>query len=269
VGCVVLFAVALSGPAAAKPQTVTIDEAVPFSSSQLADAVALRAGDVSLTIHVARQGDALKVEVGGSSQVVVVDLADPEAAVRVVAMVVVALGAEPPALAPPGMDVVTPAPAVVAPAVAVVAPVPTVSRFAVRGMVGLWRLDDREDVTAYTGAVAYRFAPALRLAASVTSQNRITHEPGRWTIVRLGLEALQYEPFGIEGGLLVVPDAFGPVPGAYADAHYYLALGSHVRLVGTVGAHWMKVDQIYCEDPCAFKSETRSAYLHGGLEWRL
>jgi len=31
----------------------------------------------------------------------------------------------------------------------------------------------------------------------------------------------------------------------------------------------MKVDQIYCEEPCAFKSETRSAYLRGGLEWRL
>jgi len=268
VGCVVLFAVALSVPAAAKPQTVTIDQALPFSSTPLADAVALRAGDVSLTIHVARQGDALKVEVGGSSQVVVVDLADPEAAVRVVAMVVVALGTEPPALAPPGMDVVVPAPAP-APAPAVVEPTPAVSRFAVRGMVGLWRLDDREDVTAYTGAIAYRFAPTLRLAASVTSQNRITHEPGRWTIVRAGVEALRFEPFGIEGGLLVVPDAFGPVPGAYVDARYYLALGTHVRLVGTLGAHWMKVDQIYCEEPCAFKSETRSAYLHGGLEWRL
>jgi hypothetical protein len=264
-GCVVVLCVAASA-ARAEPQTVTIGETVPFSSTDLANAVALRAGDVSLTINVAREGEALKVDVGGASQIVAVDLADPEAAVRVVAMVVIALGKEP-AAAPPML-----APQMTAPVTAVVMPAsmpttaPAVSRFAVRGMVGLWRRDDREDVTSYTAAVAYRFAPTWRIAGSMTSQNRITHEPGRWKIVRLGLEALQLEPFGVEGGLLAVPDA--SISGAYVDARYYLRLGDHFRIVAAVGAHWMKIDE-YCVEPCAFQSESTSAYVHGGIEWRL
>ena len=262
-GCAVLAVVAFAAPAAAKPQTVILGESVPFSSAELADAVALRAGDVSLTVHVAREGDALKIEVGDSSQVVVVDLTDPEAAVRVVAMVVVALGTAPPVLAAPGMNVVPP------PAIAVQpspVPAPEVSRVAIRGMVGLWRLYDREDVTPFNAAVAYRFAPMWRVAGSVTSQNRITHEPGRWLILRLGLEALHFEPVGIEAGILQARDEGGTVPGVYIDARWYQRLGDHLRAVAGLGASWLKVE--YSMDS-AFANEPISAYLHGGLEWRL
>jgi hypothetical protein len=261
----VLVVVAFAAPAAAKPQTVVIGDAVPFSSSELADAVALRAGDVSLTVHVAREGDGLKIDVGDSAQIVVVDLTDPEAAVRVVAMVVVALGTAPPALAAPGMNVAAPPPAIVVAGPSAV-PAPEVSRVAIRGMVGLWRLYDREDVVPFSAAVAYRFAPMWRVAGSVTSQNRITHEPGRWLIFRLGLEALRFGPVGIEAGILQARDEGGAVPGVYIDARWYQRLSDRFRAVAGVGASWQKVE---LSMDSAFANEPISAYLHGGLEWRL
>ena len=262
-GCAVLLVVAFAASAAAKPQTVILGESVPFSSTDLADAVELRAGDVSLTVHVVREGDALKIDVGDNSQVVAVDLSDPQAAVRVVAMVVVALGTAQPVLAAPGMNV-GPPPAVV---VATPSPVtePAVSRVAIRGMVGLWRIYDREDVIPFSGAVAYRFAPMWRVAGSITSENRITHEPGRWLILRGGLEALHFEPVGIEAGLQSARGDGGAVSGAYVEVRWYQRLGARFRLLGTLGASWQQVEY----DGSAFANEPISVYLHGGLEWRL
>jgi hypothetical protein len=261
-GGVALLVVAFAAPAAAKPQTVILGESVPFSSSELADAVALRAGDVSLTVHVARDGDALRIDVGDSSQIVAVDLTDPQAAVRVVAMVVVALGTAQPVLAAPGMNAAPPAVALAGPAPVAA---PAVSRVAFRGMVGLWRIYDREDVIPFSGAVAYRFAPMWRVAGSMTSENRITHEPGRWLIVRGGIEALHFEPVGIEAGLQSARGQGGAVSGAYLDLRWYQRLGARFRLVGTLGTSWQQVE--YNDSP--FANEAISVYLHGGLEWRL
>ncbi len=100
-----LLAASAPTAALAKP-TIIVDDAIPFSADDLANAVSIRA-DSDAEIVVRRQGDLLVITVGGQARSLQVDPAiDAHDLARVVALVVVALDAQPRAPSGP----VTPAP---------------------------------------------------------------------------------------------------------------------------------------------------------------
>jgi hypothetical protein len=102
---------AASAPTAALARpTIVVDEAIPFSADDLADAVSIRA-DSNAQIHVNRQGDVLVITVGNQARTLSVDPAiDPHDLARVVALVIVGLDAPASAGAPAPLAPVPPAP---------------------------------------------------------------------------------------------------------------------------------------------------------------
>lgn len=89
-----LLAAVAPTTALARP-TIVVDDAIPFSADDLADAVSIRA-DSNAEIHVNREGDVLVITVGNQARTLSVDPAiDPHDLARVVALVIVGLDAPP------------------------------------------------------------------------------------------------------------------------------------------------------------------------------
>ncbi len=89
-----LALLAMTATVSARPR-ITVDDSVPFTAKDLADAVEIRVRDTNATIHVARSGDMIVITVGDRARALEVDGAAPHDLARVVALVIVSL-AEPP-----------------------------------------------------------------------------------------------------------------------------------------------------------------------------
>jgi hypothetical protein len=262
----VVVGLAVPATAAARP-TVTVGEEVPFSATQLADAIELR-GAADIAVHVVRRGDDLVVDVGSASQTVAIAPSTSDEAARVVAMVVVALFVTPPsattvevgvAPAPPA-DAIAPAPFAPAP--------PSPSRWSARATLGLGRDDGGTWAWPLTGALAYRLAPSARIVASVTATQTTVPQRDTWVFpARLGIEG-RSTAVGLELGALgqIQDSCDGSSPvalGGYATGRIYVPIEARTRAVIEASVYYMLDQDVGCY------GEEYGGFVGGGIEWDL
>lgn len=267
-----LVVAASPGLATARP-SITLEDAVPFTEDQLAEAIGLRVADARAEVKVSRRADHLVVSVGDRSDTVAIASADPHANARTVAMMVVALAADEPA---PAMVEGAGAP-VVAPSTQA-----TPARLSGFALAGLARDDGGTFSQLLTGALAYHLAPSARVIGSVTlGEATVPRQDAFFLPVRLGVEG-RAGAIGLElGGMVPVHrDCSGSVTasyGGYVTGRIYVPLAPTHRLVVEAGGYYL-ANASYCGEEVVFgqveseltsRHEAYGGHIGGGVEWAL
>lgn len=267
---IVPVAVATAPVAEARPSVTVVGDA-PFSERELGDAVELRSPrDVAVEVR-GDDGGRLIVEVGGHAQVVELGTRDPQAAARVVAMVVVALADQGSVAAPSDTPALAP-PAVVASQPAPHAP----SRLSLRLVPTLVHDDGGYTNPVLTGSLGYELTPYTKLVATA-GIGRIKDNASTDIAVplRLGLEG-SAGALGIELGGYATPFTHasceigrpgGMTAGAYGAARLYVPVSATARVVVEGGGEYVLATRQddRCQGPLAW--EGYAGWLGAGGEW--
>lgn len=267
--------------------TITVDDSVPFTAKDLADAVEIRVRDTNARIHIARSGDVIVIIVGDRARALEVDNAEPHDLARVVALVIVGLAESPPIatapLAPPRPPTPpTPltAPTPPTPPTPPTAPEPPPvfdaeappeslsihvttdstrppSRYSLRASVGYQRTDGGIYTTPFLASLATALTPNVRFVVSGGVDEHGTHIATTASALgRLGLEG-RFGALGLEigGAGFAFRTCQGDVAtgsGAYGTARVYLPVSARGQLVIEAGGYYVGTEHVSCDNGIAF-----------------
>ncbi len=274
---------AMTATAHARPR-ITVDDSVPFTAKDLADAVEIRVRETNVTIHVARSGDLIVITVGDRARALEVDDAQPHDLARVVALVIVSLAEspistqrlvappappEPPAPPPPPAPMLAPPAPPAPPAFEAELPpdAPSIhvttdstrspSRYALRASVGYQRTDGGIFTTPVLASLATSITPSVRFVVSGGIDQHGTHiETTTSVLGRLGLEG-RFGALGVElGGAGFAFDTCtgetGTAAGVYGTARIYLPISQRAQLAIEAGGYYVNTDFVTCGNGLAF-----------------